>query len=98
MARDIVLFYYHSSNKLPRSCYLGISDDIAHRNMFLDARGPFVHFEFPTFEDHSYSSICNGPGLKRLIERQNGNDKYIIFRTKDRDDDTNHIIGYWRCM
>jgi len=96
MNKDIVLFYYYSSYSTANGCWLNLSKDIALRNMFLRPCGSVIHFEFPTFEDHSYNSICNGKGLKSLIKRESGNDKYIIFRTKDRDTDINCIIGYYK--
>jgi hypothetical protein len=96
MTRDIVLFYYYSAHEVPESCYLNISRDVAHRNVFLQQCGNFTHFEFPTFEDHSYSSICNGSCLKKLIKCENGNEKYIIFRTKNHDNNDNQLIGYYK--
>ena len=96
MIRDIVLFYYYSAPEVPESCYLNISGDVAHRNVFLQQCGKVIHFEFPTFEDHSYSSICNGACLKKLIQRPNGNEKYIIFRTKNPDTKNNQLIGYYK--
>lgn len=50
-----------------------------------------IHFEFPVFEDHSYSTICNRIGLRNLIQKPHNSDKYIIFRTDDLD-----IVGYYK--
>lgn len=96
MDRDIVLFCYYSSITPPKECWLGISDDIAHRNLFLRPCGKSIHFEFPAFEDHTYNSICYGHGVKSLIKHESENDKYIIFRTRDPETGKNNIIGYYR--
>lgn len=92
MEKDIVLFYYYSSRFVPNGCFLRLSNDIAYRNMFLlPCPGNKIHFEFPMFEDHSYNSICNRLGLRNLIKRPSEHEKYIIFRTEDRN-----IIGFYR--
>lgn len=92
--RDIVLFYYYSTPTFPNDCYLEISNDLAHRNLFLfKCNDGKIHFEFPIFEDHSYNSICNINGVRSLIKR-NTSDKYILFRTRDRDTGKRYIIGY----
>lgn len=97
METDIVLFYYYSSSPVPDGCFLGLSRDIAYRNMFLlpcpDSK---IHFEFPMFEDHSYNTICSRTGVRRLIERPSKNRKYIIFRTKDHEAGGSCIIGSYR--
>ena len=94
MEKDIVLFYYYSSPTVPDSCFLGLSNDIAYRNMFLlSCPGDKIHFEFPMFEDHSYSSICNRLGVRELIKRPENHEKYIIFRTGNKD-----IIGFYRVL
>jgi hypothetical protein len=96
MDRDILLLCYYSSCELPRECWMGLSNDIAHRNMFLRSYGDVIHFEFPAFEDHSYNSICYGDGIKSLIKHESENEKYIIFRTRDQDSHENHIVGYYK--
>lgn len=94
MKKDIVLFYYYSSPPVPEGCFLGLVTDIAYRNIFLVAcPGNKIHFEFPMFEDHSYNSICNRIGVRNLIKRPSEHEKYIIFRTENRD-----IIGYYRVV
>ncbi|KKL93668.1 hypothetical protein LCGC14_1872390 [marine sediment metagenome] len=94
--RDIVLFYYYSTSPFPTDCYLEISNDIVHRNLFLfkcdDGK---IHFEFPMFENHTYNSICNRRGVRSLIKRDNDK-KYIIFRTIDKKKRQRHIIGYYK--
>lgn len=92
MERDIVLFYYYSSPSVPESCYLSLRPEIAYRNMFLHpCSGNKIHFEFPMFEDHSYNTICNLRGLRKLMQRANNNEKYIIFRTGNQ-----HIVGLYK--
>jgi hypothetical protein len=94
MEKDIVLFYYYASPPVPDSCFLGLSNDIAYRNMFLlPCPGNKIHFEFPMFEDHSYNSICNRLGVRELIKRPENHEKYIIFRT-----DNKNIIGFYRIL
>lgn len=94
--RQITLFYYHSTRRFPDNCYLEISNNLAHRNLFLfNCNDGKIHFEFPVFEDHSYNSICNRLGVRSLIKKK-GNDKYIIFRTMDKDIKKRYIIGYYK--
>lgn len=96
IGRDIVLFYYYSSHTFPEDCYLDISSDIVHRNLFLfKCNDGKIHFEFPVFEDHTYNSICNRKGVRSLIKRNNDN-KYIIFRTIDKKKRQRYIIGYYK--
>jgi len=47
------------------------------------------------FEDHSYNTICNRVGLRKLITSK-AKDKYIIFRTKDNDLNRRYIMGYYK--
>lgn len=94
--RDIIFFHYYSSPTLHADCFLGLSDDIAYRNMFLLRCGGKIHFEFPMFEDHSYSSICNLDGVKSLIRRSRDHEKYMIFRTRNKDTNKCIIVGYYR--
>jgi hypothetical protein len=98
MATDIALFYYYSSPSLPEDCYLQWDQDVAYRNMLMIApvSKNKIHFEFPVFEDHSYNTICNLDGVRSLIKRPNGNEKYIIFRTKNQDTGTSDIVGYYK--
>lgn len=92
VGKDIVLFYYYSSPFVPNGCFLGLSNDIAYRNIFLlPCPGNKIHFEFPMFEDHSYNTICNRHGVRNLIKRLSEHEKYIIFRT-----DGQNIIGFYR--
>lgn len=92
MDRDIVLFYYYSSPPVPECCFLGLSTEIAYRNMFLlPCPDEKVHFEFPMFEDHSYNTVCNRLGVRALIQRPKSHAKYMIFRTRGND-----IIGFYR--
>ena len=94
MDKDIVLFYYYSSPTAPDGCFLGLSNDIAYRNMFLfPCPDNKIHFEFPIFEDHSYNSICNLLGVKKLIKRPGNRKKYIVFRTE-----SNNVIGFYRVL
>ena len=94
MKKDIVLFYYYSSPFVPNGCFLGLSNDIVYRNMFLlPCPGNKIHFEFPVFEDHSYNTICNRLGLRNLIKRPSEHEKYIIFRTENQN-----IIGSYRVL
>ena len=95
--RDIALFYYYSSPPLPEGCFLGMSNEIAYRNMFMlpcpDSR---IHFEFPVFEDHSYNTICNRVGLRALITKPTEHDKYIVFRTRNHRVGGQDIVGFYR--
>lgn len=94
MEKDIVLFYYYASPPVSGSCFLRLSSDIAYRNMFLlPCPGNKIHFEFPVFEDHSYNSICNRLGVRELIKRPANHEKYIIFRTDNKD-----VIGFYRVL
>ena len=94
MEKDIVLFYYYSSPPVPNGCFLGLSNDIAYRNMFLlPCPGNKIHFEFPVFEDHSYNTICNRLGVRSLIKKPSDHEKYIIFRTENQN-----IIGFYRVL
>ena len=92
--RDIVLFNYYSTRVFLEGCFINISNDLAHRNLFLfklsDGK---IHFEFPVFENHTYNSICNLKGVRSLIKRDT-NEKYIIFRTQDQNTKKRYIIGY----
>lgn len=97
MNRDLYMFYYWSTYKPPEGCWLDISENIAHRNLFLlrDSSGE-VHFEFPSFEDHTYNTICQGNNLKSLIKRDSDKDKYILFRTNSPEIDKNIVVGYYK--
>ncbi len=94
--RDIVLFNYYSTRVFLEGCFINISNDLAHRNLFLfklsDGK---IHFEFPVFENHTYNSICNLKGVRSLIKRDT-NEKYIIFRTQDQNTKKRYIIGYYK--
>lgn len=96
--RDIVLVYYYSKvPTLQKTCYLELLEDVVYRNMFLQrCDDGKIHFEFPMFEDHSYNSICNHRGIWSIIKRPIGNEKYIMFRTKNEDTKKGNIIGYYR--
>lgn len=97
MVKDIALFYYYSSPSTPKGCFLELSNDIAYRNMFLVPYAENkIHFEFPAFEDHSYNTICTREGVRSLIQRPSEHEKYIIFRTKNRDTKESNIIGYYQ--
>ena len=93
--RDIVSFYYYSNPVFPEKCALGISNQIIHRNIFMLPTGDKIHFEFPSFEDFSYCSMCNYKGVNSLAER-NGGEKYIIFRTTDKTTRKINIVGYFK--
>lgn len=94
MERDIVLFYYYSSPPVPDVCFLRLLNDIAYRNMFLlPCPGDKIHFEFPMFEDHSYNSICTRIGVRDLIKKPSDHEKYIIFRTENKN-----VIGFYRII
>lgn len=95
--RDIVIFNYYSTKIFPNDCFLEISNELAHRNLFLfkcsgDGK---IHFEFPMFENHSYNSICNRRGVRSLFKRKS-NEKFIIFRTQDQNSKHRYIIGYYK--
>lgn len=97
MPQDIVLFYYYSSRSLPENCFLNLSRKVVYRNIFLfRCADNKMHFEFPVFEDHSYSTICNRIGLRNLIKRPRDQEKYIIFKTKNYDTNEDIIVGYYR--
>ena len=94
MDRDIVLFYYYSSPAVPNRFFLGLSNDITYRNMFLlPCPGNKIHFEFPMFEDYSYNGICNRLAVRELIKRLGNHEKYIIFRTDNKE-----LIGFYRIL
>ncbi len=95
--RDIVLFNYYSTKIFPNDCFLEISNELAHRNLFLfkcSSDGK-IHFEFPMFENHSYNSICNRRGVRSLFKRKS-KEKYIIFRSQDQNSRHRYIIGYYK--
>jgi hypothetical protein len=82
--------------ELPEYCYLNLKPEIAYRNMLMFPFGKDIHFELPVFEDHSYNTICNRDGLKALIMRPSGNEKYLIFQTASKKEGKKYIIGYYR--
>lgn len=96
MAKDTILFYYYSMPELPNYCYLKLRPEIAYRNMLMFPYQDVIHFELPVFEDQSYNTICNRDGLKALIKRQSGNEKYIILQTRSIKTGKKYIIGYYR--
>lgn len=93
---DIVLFPYISTPKLPEDCFIDISNDIAHRNLFLYGNmNSTIHFEYPSFEDHTYCSSCNTSGVNSLFKRKS-KEKYLIFRTKDQGSNEVSFVGYYK--
>jgi len=97
VTKDIALFYFYSSPPMPDCCYLQMRPDISYRNLLLlPCEGKRLHFELPFFEDHSYNTICNRYGVMSVIRRPEANEKYIIFRTTNRETGVGYIIGYYR--